>query len=436
MGLYVPALAVFAGTFVALIARQLSGRGPRPWMALGVGGLAMIAVGGLSPFGAVQVLLSNGPIFLLLAALFVFVAALDLNGSFEHLARWIVGRARRIEDLPFLLFVGFGLVSALLVNDALVLVGVPVILAVARRQGIPPVPLLLVLAYAVTVGSVLTPFANPQNLLVALDSGMPQPITTFLRYLLLPTVASLLLGGLYLRWAMRRELRPSGTPVAPVPRVPLFPSGDWAARIRRAPSVVVFPAVLIALVGSELLTGLTGVPSVPIQDVALAGAAIVLVVSSARVRIVRRVDWTILLLFAGLFVVVAGGVAGGLLGGLSAVLPIAGPGAASLPGLGSVTLASLLGPQLVSNVPFVAIEIPLLHGLGYGAGSTTTWLALAGATTLAGNITLLGAASNLILVERAESLGVRVRLASFVRYGLPLTAIAATLLFVCLWLGA
>ena len=81
---------------------------------------------------------------------------------------------------------------------------------------------------------------------------------------------------------------------------------------------------------------------------------------------------------------------------------------------------SLLDPQLVSNVPFVAIEIPLLHGLGYGAGATTMWLALAGASTLAGNINLLGAASNLILVERAESLGVRVRLTSFVRHALSL----------------
>ncbi len=435
MSLYLPALAIFGATFVALIARQVTGRGPRPWVLLGVGGLAMLAVGALSPAGAVGVLVAESPVFLVLVAIFVFVAALDVSGSLEHLARWIVGRAGTAENLPLALFVGIGLLSAVMINDALVLVAVPVILSVARRQGIDPVPLLLVMAYAVTVGSVLTPIGNPQNLLVAIGSGMGRPLTTFLRYLLVPTLASLAAGGLYLRWAMRPSVTPSAGMAEETPRVRFFPRGGWGARLRRAPAIAIFPATLAALLATELVPGGSAGSPLLLPELALIGAAVVLLVSPARIEIVRRVDYRILLLFAGLFVVVAGAVAGGLLGWLSSALPVAGPAAPRYESIGSLTLASLLGPQLVSNVPFAALEISVVHHLGYGAGASAIWLTLAGASTLAGNLTLIGAASNLIVVEQAEARGYRIRLGSFVRYGLPLTLLSAGLLFVCLLAG-
>lgn len=90
---------------------------------------------------------------------------------------------------------------------------------------------------------------------------------------------------------------------------------------------------------------------------------------------------------------------------------------------------------MVSNVPWVALQIPVLSGLGYGPGTPIIWMALAAGSTLAGNVTLLGAASNLILVESAEKLGVHIRLGEFVRHGLPLAAITITVLVVCLGLG-
>ncbi|EQD48263.1 citrate transporter, partial [mine drainage metagenome] len=82
-----------------------------------------------------------------------------------------------------------------------------------------------------------------------------------------------------------------------------------------------------------------------------------------------------------------------------------------------------------------ALQIPILTGLGYTGGNILAWLALAGASTLAGNVSLLGAASNLIVAERADRSGVRLSLGEFVRYGLPLTGITVAILVLCLGLG-
>ena len=119
---------------------------------------------------------------------------------------------------------------------------------------------------------------------------------------------------------------------------------------------------------------------------------------------------------------------------LEAVLPIPGPGH-PVPALLTIAGTSLAGPQVVSNVPWVALQIPLLTQLGYGGGTPIPWLALAGASTLAGNVTLLGAASNLIVVELAERQGVTIRLGEFVRVGLPLAAVTVLVLVACLAVG-
>jgi Na+/H+ antiporter NhaD/arsenite permease-like protein len=421
---YLAALVLLA-TVGGVIARQLRGQGPPVWTIFLVGALAMVAVGGLSLGGAADAVARNLSVLIFLFALFVFAAGLEQAGALDHLARWILGRAGRPDDLPFVLFVAFGALSAFIINDALVLVGVPVLFAVARRLQVPAEPLLLTLAYAVTVGSVPTPFGNPQNLLVSLGSGIGAPVTTFLRWLLLPTVLNLVLGGLYLRWAFARPLRPSGTEVrTEVGKVPFFPAGGLGPLVRRYPSLVLFP------VTQSLVNG----PAVPLAAILLGGAAVALLVSPGRRGLLDRVDWSILLLFVGLFVVVAGAVAGGVLTGVSALLPVPGPGHPAA-AIGAVLLTSLGGSQVVSNVPWVGLQIPILQSLGYGGGTPALWMALAGGATLAGNATLLGAASNLIVVEQAELGGVRISLRRFVRYGLPLTAVTVAVLYACLLVG-
>ena len=430
------ALLVLAGVLGAVVARQLLGRGPGVWLLFGVGGLATVGAGIVPPAGAAAVLVDEGPTLLFLLALFVFAAALVESGAIDHLARWLLGRARTPADLPFVLFVGIGLVSAVLINDALVVIGVPLLFAVATRLRADPRPLLLVLAFAVTVGSVLTPFGNPQNLLVAFAGGFADPIVTFLRYLALPTAINLVLGGWYLARRFGRRLGPADAAFAALraDAPPLWPRGGWATRVRQHPVLAVFPATIALLLGAEGASAVARLPVLPPWAPALAGATLVLLATPRRSAIARGVNVTVLVLFAGLFVVVAGAIAGGLLPGLEGLFPVPGP-AHPLSATAAIVATSIVGPQLVSNVPWVGLQIPVLTGLGYSSATPVAWMALAGASTLAGNVTLLGAASNLILVDAAERRGVRIRLTEFAREGLPLSALTFAVLFGCLALG-
>jgi Na+/H+ antiporter NhaD/arsenite permease-like protein len=427
---------VFAAVFGALIVRQVTLRGPGAWALLGVGAIGTWALGVLPGSEVVATLAADAPTLLFLLALFVLAQALESSGALDHLARWLVGRARRPADLPFVLFVGLGLTAAFLVNDALVVIGVPLLVAVAARLGVPSKPLLLVLALSVTVGSTLTPFGNPQNLLVAEASGLSSPVTVFLRYLALPTAINLVLGGLYVRWAFGRTLRgsPTGPERATADVVPLVPRSGWGQRLRNAPVLAIFPVTMLLLIGLDFAGSVTRIPAVPAWEIAMGGAVATLLATPARRSVVGRVDWTILILFAGLFVVVAGAAAGGVVGGLESVLPIPGPGHAATSIL-AVVGTSALGAQLVSNVPWVALQLPVLSGIGYSASSPVVWVALAAGSTLAGNITLIGAASNLLLVEGARRHGIRIRLGEFVRAALPLFGITITVLLVCLIVG-
>jgi Na+/H+ antiporter NhaD/arsenite permease-like protein len=412
----------------------VSGRGPPIWAIFVAGAFVVVASGVLTLPGAESAIANALPTLIFLLALFLFVGALDAAGVLDHLARWILSRPRRPEDLPFDLFLGIGLVSAFMINDALVLVGVPLLLGVSARVRADPKPLLLVLACSVTVGSTLTPFGNPQNLLVGVGSGIDSPVATFLRYLALPTAVNLLVGAWYVRAVCRPKLSKVDLGTPPKQRLPLFPEHGWGQRLQSHPVLLIFPGTMVVLITLDVMSAVTHGPEVPVWETALGGVALLMLLSPGRARAVQRVNWTILLLFAGLFVVVAGAVSGGVIAALEGVFPIPGPGHATSAVL-AVTGTSIVGSQLVSNVPWVALQLPVLTGLGYGAGTPLVWMALAASSTLAGNITLLGAASNLIVVDSAAKFGVHLRLGEFVRFAAPLAALTIAIVTLCLFVG-
>ena len=423
--------------FAAIIVRQLVGHGPPIWAIFAAGAIATVVAGTLSPGGTYSALTQAAPVLLFLFALFLFAGALERHGVLTHLARWLIGRAHRPADLPLVIFVGFGIASAFLVNDALVLLAVPLLYDLAKRSKMDPKPLLLAVAFAVTIGSALTPMGNPQNLLISISSGLQAPVATYLRYLLLPIAASIALGALYLRWVFAKKMGAS-TPEYERLRAgapPLFPRGGWTARIVRYPVIVLFPATMILLIVLDVASASFGGTPIPIWEIALGGALVTLLLSPKRIAMLQAVDVRILVLFAGLFVVVGGAVAGGVIGSLETLLPIPPAGGPSTAALPVIFATSLSAPQVVSNVPWVALQIPVLTGLGYGSSTPVAWVALGAASTLAGNVTILGAASNLILVDRAERVGIRIRLAEFMRYGLPVAALSTGLTFVALWFG-
>jgi Na+/H+ antiporter NhaD/arsenite permease-like protein len=142
-----------------------------------------------------------------LFGMFSIVSALDKSGVLAVVSAKMLSKARNNPNLILLVFVvGLGLLSAFLLNDTMALLGIPLVMYVSKRIGIRPSILLIALSFGITIGSTMTPIGNPQNLLIALQSGIPLPFITFLRYLAIPTIVNLFLTYFILKLYYRKEL--------------------------------------------------------------------------------------------------------------------------------------------------------------------------------------------------------------------------------------
>ncbi len=370
-----------------------------PWgVALG-GGLLAVATGIVSPteaFGAV-----HWDVLATLACLFVIGAGLGRSRIADTLLE-------RLERAPLstttwaALLAGIALFTALVTNDAVAVIATPFLLRFAERRRVPPVPLLLLLMAGITTGAVPSPFGSPQNLLVAASGDLPVPFITFLVQLGVPTVISLLVV-----LVLFRAVSPY---LGRVPRVDLpitepIVDGPTTSPLLARASIV----VLALLVGVEIVSGLLdwGL-ALPFAGIALAGA-VPLLLDRTRGSSVRAIDWRTLVLFIGLFVLTEGVRSSGLVEGALAV----GTGTPA-----ALIALSVLGSQVVSNVPLVAIALPFVEPHGIQA-----LMALAAGSTIAGHLTPIGAASNLIVLEAAARRGVGVPLRLFFGFGLPLVLV-------------
>ena len=404
------ALAIFLVTYLVIGLQRIPKLHiGRPAGAL-LGATAMVAFGVLS-FDDAKSAIDLDTIFFLLGMMIV-LGYLELSGFFELVERRIIGAARTPRALLVLVVLSAGVLSAVFMNDTICLMLTPIVLRVARRLDLPPVPYLIALATASNVGSACTIVGNPQNALIGVRSGIP--LLSFAGALWPVSAAGLAVCAGLVAWIYRREA--PATPLTVPP--PLTP-----------------PQVQPWLLASGLLSGLGLVVALSLGAnpgaAAMTAAAAVILAGATRPRLaLGTVDWSLILLFGGLFVVMRAVDEAGL--ARFALEWIAGPlheaGAAAQARLAlSVTVLS----QAVSNVPTVMLFLPALHAAPVEA-ARPLWLALAAYSTLAGNLTIIGSVANLIVFESAQREGVRVGFFEYLRVGLPLTG--ATLFMAWAWL--
>jgi Na+/H+ antiporter NhaD/arsenite permease-like protein len=283
-------------------------------------------------------------------------------------------------------------------------VGTPLVLHYASRLRVSPKLLLLALAFAVTTGSVMSPIGNPQNLLVALNSGIASPFVEFFSRLFVPTVINLFLAFVLLRLFYRSEFVPRAIEVGD-DRI----TDPQLAMLCKASLVII--AVMVAL--KIALVAVRPDIDFRLTFIALAAAAPIVLGSSQRLEIVKGVDWPTLVFFAAMFVLMASVWSTGFFQEALA-------GFDSITSLPMVLGISVVLSQFVSNVPFVALYLPLLAEAG---GGPTEMIALAAGSTIAGNLLILGAASNVIIIQNAEKEGQTLTFWEFARVGVPLTAL-------------
>ena len=395
-------LVVLAVVFLLIGVRRVGRLRLQIWHVMSLGALAVLLAGEISPAAALRAI--NVDVMLFLFGMFVVGQAMEESGYLSHLSHRLFRHARTASSLLLAILGVMGLLSALLMNDTIAIVGTPVVLALARGSGLRPQPLLLALACAVTVGSVASPIGNPQNLLVALHGNVVNPFITFGRYLLVPTLLCLVIVYGVLWTLYRKEL---GGKSVTHSRAPLAdPELAGLCRV----SLLVIATMLVVKV-ALVFTGVR--VDIRLTYIALCAALPVLLGSRSRCGIVRRVDWTTLAFFAAMFVLMESvWLSGYLQWGIGELgLDVGSPGV--------IMTVSVVASQIVSNVPLTILYLPMLQEVGAPASA---YMALAAGATIAGMFTILGAASNVIIIQNAERrCGVTLSLAEFARAGIPLT---------------
>jgi Na+/H+ antiporter NhaD/arsenite permease-like protein len=385
---------IFIGTYAIVAA----GRAPflrldRTGAAI-VGAVLMVVTGAITFNGAVAAV--DFRTIVLLFSMMIIVAHLRLSGELAAFARFISTRFRQPGALIVALVFASGVLSALFVNDMICLVFTPIVLDVAAARRQRPLPYLVALATASNIGSASTITGNPQNILIGSVSAI-----SFLRFAAAigPVSCIGLAVDAALIWLMfRRELQSSTTEPSPV----------RAIRTHRPlliKTLVVTTSVLCGFLAGYDTT-----------LVAAAGAAVLLVTRRVRPsKVYAAIDWDLLMLFIGLFVLVSAGERAGFDRRMLTLLkPL---GVDTIAGL-SATAAIL--SNMISNVPAVMLFTKIVPQL---SDPHRSWLALAMASTFAGNLTLLGSIANLIVVEGARRRGHDLTFWEYARVGVPLSLI-------------
>ena len=392
------ALIIFVLTYIGIIFTKLPKVNVDRPSAAFMGAVAMMAFGVVS-FQQAMSMIDFNTICLLLGMMIV-ISCLKLEGFFTLVAQRTIALANTKMKLLIVIVLVSGLCSAFMVNDAVVLLFTPVVIMICRSARLNPVPYLMAEIFSSNIGSVMTITGNPQNMLIGINSGISYG--SFLLHLLPVSAFGMIITIVLIRAFYQSEFSYSN---ALVITPDAFQKEKIDFKDMKVSLTIFFFLVLSFFVGK--LIGL----SIPV--LALCGAGLMLVFSSPKPSsIIKEVDWVLLLFFASLFIVVGAVQKAGLFSSLLNVHL-----QDNIEGVGAVHALSLVLSQVVSNVPYTVLALPLMHH----ANSQMLWLALASSSTLAGNATIMGAMANLIVIGQAEKEGVKIGFWQFFKIGILVT---------------
>jgi len=398
------ALSVFVFTYFLIVARKFFRLNLEPWMSMLIGAILMVLLRVMTIDQAASSI--NLQVVIFLFGMFCVVGALDSSGALQFAALSLLRMAKTPERLLLAVIILVTVLSAFLVNDAIVLVMAPVVINACRTVKIRPTPFLFGVAFSSNIGSALTPIGNPQNLLIKVVSGIGTG--WFMLNMFVPVVLSTIVQYYLLEALFRKQLH----------ALEEFDKSSFVPQSAVRDAVLFKRSMIISsfVVGGFLLSDLL---RVELATVAVLGGGMILFLHNRRIEIVHRIDWTVIVFFSGMFVVMEGFSKSGILDLLAPSLVLQIFSVNSLTSILWIHLASAVLSQLVSNVPLVALFIPIFAEAN---AQPYHWLALASGSTLGGNGTLLGAAANIIVLESAEERGETFSFAEFARAGTILTA--------------
>jgi Na+/H+ antiporter NhaD/arsenite permease-like protein len=398
-----PAIVIFAITYLVLAIGRLPGfRIDRTGAAI-IGASFMVGVNALSLEEAYRAI--NFDTIILLFGMMIVVANLQLSGFFSLVAERVVERARSPLVLLIAIVAVAGVFSAFFVNDTMCLVLTPLVIEIAGALRRNPVPYLLAVAMAANIGSVATITGNPQNMMIGSFSGIPY--RHFLAVLGPVAAAGLVLAVAVVFFSYRREFMTKGEVVVEKRAVRVDRGLMWKSL-----------GIALAMIAMFFVGW-------PVPKVAIVAGAVLLITRRVRPeRVYRRIDWPLLVMFAGLFIVIAGVEKTSLETKLAALA-----GGLHLDNTYLLSGIAAALSNLVSNVPAVLVFKPFI---GQIQDPRRAWLVLAMASTLAGNLTVVGSVANLIVIQQARD-KVRIGFWEYFRVGAPLAV--TTILLGAAWIA-
>ena len=397
------AIVIFAITYLVLAIGRLPGfRIDRTGAAI-IGASFMVGVNALSLDEAYRAI--NFDTIILLFGMMIVVVNLRLSGFFSLVAERVVEHAHGPTALLVAIVTVAGVFSAFFVNDTMCLVLTPLVLEIALALGRNPIPYLLAVAMGSNVGSVATITGNPQNMMVGSFSGIPY--RQFLATLAPVAAFGLVLTVILIRFVYRAEF-------ASAARVKV---AEKAVRVDRG---LMWKAILVSLGMIAMFFAGWPVPKVAI----IAGALLLITRRVNPEKVYSGIDWSLLVMFSGLFIVIAGIEHTSLETGLATLA-----GRLHLDNVFLLSAFTAVLSNLVSNVPAVLVFKPLV---GHLSDPSRAWLTLAMSSTLAGNLTVLGSVANLIVIEQARN-RVKITFWEHFRVGAPLAVL--TILAGAAWIG-
>ena len=351
------------------------------WLITSVGAIFVIVSGQISLEGALYAI--EPDVMLYLFGVFFISFAAESCGFLEHFTDKVYAKAVNGNHALFITVFVLGLSAAFLMNDTIAIVGTLIIIQLCKYNKNLIKPLLLALAYSITIGSAMSPIGNPQNLLIAVKGNFETPFLEFLIPLFIPTILNLFIVYTLLFITYKNILKEKIAKPTPEPL-----SDTLTASL-----VKICFLIMVALL---VLKGITDTMQLSYRlkfsYIALI-SALPLLISNKRLSYFKKLDWGTLLFFASTFILVRSVWDSGFLQDNLSNTTI------SITSLSSIMIISVILSQFISNVPLVALYLPLLihHSL-----STSHLLALGVSSTIAGNISIIGAASNIIIIHNAE----------------------------------
>ena len=403
-------ILVLAIVFLLIAVRQVGKFRLDIWQIMLGGAAAVLISRQISIPYAIQSI--NIDVILFLLGMFVVGRALEESGYLSHLAYLFFRKAKTLDSLILFILFGAGILSAFLMNDTLAIIGTPVILLLAEKHKISAKVLLLTLAFAITTGSVMSPIGNPQNLLIAIHGNVNNSFVSFFKFLAVPTFINLIAVFFIIKIFFREhfhneDLNHSSEPIL-----------DFKlAKISKISLLI----LLILIIVKIALVYLGKEEQLKLTYIALISSLPIILLSRRRIEIIKKIDWHTLIFFAAMFILMQSVWDSGYFQKLISSMD------SNITTIFMILIISVLLSQLISNVPLVALYLPLLLHLGTSAKGM---MALAAGSTIAGNLFILGAASNIIIIQNAEKRkGETLTFIEFAKVGIPITVLNVMIYF-------